>query len=260
VKFLLLTCCFLGLATLVNAASNAASADTVVLLHGLGRTGWSMSQIAAALEREGYRVVNLTYPSRTVPLESLAAEWLPNQLKARGVALAERNVEGNDAPARVHFVTHSMGGILLRVWLRSGALPQNLGRVVMLAPPNAGSQVTDRLNTFPPYGWFTGVNGRRLGTRDTDLPRALGPWPGATDHAARVGTLGIIAASRSLNPLFSAWLPGPDDGKVTVESTRLAGMSDHLVLPFTHTWMAWRVETARQIGIFLRDGRFQHAD
>lgn len=252
-KFLLFLGGLLTLLPAVNAIHPSVPTDTVVILHGLGRTRFSMAHIATTLEREGYRVVNLTYPSRSRPLESLAADWLPAQLAARGVSLEA-------APAapgmpRVHFVTHSMGGILLRLWLRDRAVPGNLGRVVMLAPPNAGSEVTDRLTTFPPYRWFTGINGRRLGTRDTDLPKILGPWPGATGSGG-AGALGIVAANRSLNPLFSAWLPGPDDGKVTVESTRLQGMADHIVVPFTHTWMAWRAETIRQIGIFLKEGHF----
>lgn len=219
----------------------AAAADTVVLLHGLGRTCWSMSPLAADLARDGYRVVNLTYPSRTVPLETLARDWLPAQLAAHAA----------DAP-RIHFVTHSMGGILVRLWLRDCGTPANLGHVVMLAPPNAGSELTDRLNTFPPFRWFTGANGRRLGTAATDLPCALGPWP-APGHP-----LGIIAADRSLNPLFSTLLPGPDDGKVTVARTHLTGETAHLVLPFTHTWLAWRTTTARQIHTFLRSGAFAH--
>lgn len=241
----LLLCC-LGMAT----TAPAAPADTVVLLHGLGRTRWSMSHLATTLERDGYRVINLTYPSRTVPLETLARDWLPAQLRAHGLDPAT-------APApRLHFVTHSMGGILVRLWLRDCPPPANLGRVVMLAPPNAGSELTDRLNAFPPFRWFTGENGRRLGTATTDLPHTLGPWPHAS--APSSGQLGVIAANRSLNPLFSAFLPGPDDGKVTVARTRLAGMADHLVLPFTHTWLAWRAETARQIRTFLHDGRFEH--
>lgn len=235
---LLLLCC-LGMV----APASAADTDTVVLLHGLGRTRWSMSPLATALARDGYHVVNLTYPSRTVPLETLARDWLPAQLRAHAA----------DA-SRVHFVTHSMGGILVRLWLRECGTPANLGRVVMLAPPNAGSELTDRLNAFPPFRWFTGENGRRLGTAATALPATLGPW--SVPSSATFGELGVIAADRSLNPLLSALLPGPDDGKVTVARTHLTGETDHIVLPFTHTWLAWRTATARQITAFLSTGRF----
>jgi triacylglycerol lipase len=218
--------------------------ETVVVLHGLGRTHWSMMRLAAALEHAGYRVVNLSYPSRTLPLEALAADWLPRQLHESGA----------DTAPRLHFVTHSMGGIVLRLWLRDHPAPANLGRVVMLAPPNAGSEVTDRLNSFPPFRWFTGVNGRRLGTRATDLPHTLGPWPAAA------GDLGVIAGSFSWNPLFSSWLPGANDGKVSIASTHLAGERDHLVLPYSHTWLAWRAGTLAQALEFLRTGRFRHPD
>jgi pimeloyl-ACP methyl ester carboxylesterase len=213
------------------AVAHTQAAETVVLLHGLGRSSWSMAYLAAGLKRDGYEVINLSYPSRNVPIETLAGDWLPARLREHGV----------DTASRVHFVTHSMGGIVLRQWLSRQPMPANLGRVVMLAPPNAGSEVSERLAAFPPFRWFTGVNGRRLGTRASDLPRSLG----------------IIAGDRTLNPLFSAWLPGPDDGKVSVASTRLAGMSEALVLHHSHTWLMWRADTAAAVGNFLRAGSFQ---
>lgn len=226
-------------------ATPPEDAETVVLLHGLGRTRWSMNALAVALTRDGYRVVNLSYPSRSVPVEALANDWLPAQLRATGTAAA----------SRLHFVTHSMGGIVLRVWRRDQPAPANLGRIVMIAPPNAGSAVSDRLMKFPPFRWFTGVNGRRLGTAAGSLPLALGPWPAST--SAEAGGLGIIAGDRSLNPLFSSWLAGPDDGKVAVTSTHLKGESDHVVLHHSHTWLARHDDTAACVRRFLRTGKFQ---
>ncbi|MEO5961728.1 MAG: alpha/beta fold hydrolase [Opitutaceae bacterium] len=211
--------------------------ETVVLLHGLGRTPVSMQRMATTLEREGYRVVNLRYSSRTAALETLAHEWLPARM---------REIDAT----RVHFVTHSMGGIVLRLWLRDHGVPPNLGRVVMLAPPNAGSEVADRLAGFAPFWWFTGRNGRRLGTSADALPHSLGAWPASAPE------LGVIAGDRSLNPLFSSWLPGADDGKVTVAATHLAGESDHVTLHHSHTWLAWRSPTIQHVNAFLRTGRF----
>ena len=232
----------------VNSSEGKAAPprDTVVLLHGMGRSHLSMTRLAWELDRDGYRVINATYPSRTVPLETLAAEWLPARLAAV------------ETGSRVHFVTHSMGGILLRVWLREsaarGTVTVQLGRVVMLAPPNSGSEIPDRMAAFPPFHWWTGVNGGRLGTAADALPRALGPWPaGETDGA---GALGVIAGSWSLPVSLSAWLPTPNDGKVSVASTHLAGERDHLVLPFSHTWLGWRRETLRQVKSFLLSGQF----
>ncbi len=237
-KLYLLLLGLAGVSLAASAAPVSPPTDTVVLLHGLGRTRYSMARIAADLERAGYTVVNPTYPSRTVPLETLATEWLPGQLRAI-------------APGtRVHFVTHSMGGVLVRLWLRECGPPPNLGRVVMLAPPNAGSELPDRLARCAPFRWLTGVNGHRLGTSPDALPRALGAWP--VDDAA----LGIIAGDHSLNPLLGHAIPAPHDGKVSAASTHLAGESDHLVLPFSHTWLAWRRATLDQIGVFLRTGSF----
>jgi hypothetical protein len=201
----------------------------------MGRTNLSMLRLACAFEREGYEVVNLSYPSRTQSLETLATQWLPAHLPSG---------------TRVHFVTHSMGGIVLRLWLRECGTPPNLGRVVMLAPPNAGSEIADKLSGFPPYRWATGRNGTRLGTAADALPRTLGPWP------ADAGDLGVIAGARSPNPLLGAMLPRPNDGKVSVAATHLAGERDHVVLPVSHPWLGWNRTAIEQVRAFLRDGRF----
>jgi pimeloyl-ACP methyl ester carboxylesterase len=223
-----------------DAASDAiAQQETVVLLHGLGLNRFAMSRVACALKRDGYRVINVSYPSRRVPLEQLASDWLPDLLRAHQT----------DAAPRLHFVTHSMGGILLRLHLRDHA-PANLGRVVMIAPPNHGSEVADRLQKNFFFRLFTGRNGHRLGTGADSVPRQLGPLD---------ADLGIIAGSRSLNPLFSAWIGRPSDGKVAIESTKLAGMRDHLVLPISHTWLQYYRPVITQVRAYLRDGRFIHS-
>jgi pimeloyl-ACP methyl ester carboxylesterase len=221
-------------------AEFSPAAEMVVLLHGVASSHWQMSPLAARLKRDGYDVVNLAYPSRSVTIEKLAAKWLPAHL---------RECEAEAAP-RVHFVTHSMGGIVLRQWIARSPRPDNLGRVVMIAPPNAGSEVSDRLAHFPPYHWIIGVNAGRLGTRATDLPRALGPWP------ADAPPLGIIAGDRSFSPLSTLVLPGRHDGKVTVASTRLEGMKDGIVLHHSHTLLPFRADTIAQVRRFLRDGEF----
>jgi pimeloyl-ACP methyl ester carboxylesterase len=217
----------------------ADTRETVLLLHGLGLNRFAMTRLACALRRDGYRVINLSYPSRSIPLEQLAADWLPAMLRAQNA----------DTATRLHVVTHSMGGILLRLYLRDHT-PPHLGRIVMLAPPNHGSEVADRLRDNPVFRLFTGVNGHRLGTAADSLPRQLGPLD---------ADLGIIAGDRSLNPLFSAWIGAPSDGKVSVESTRLAGMRDHLVVPISHTWLQWRGPVIEQIKTYLRTGKFTHA-
>jgi triacylglycerol lipase len=256
-------------ALLAVETAPVSNPELVVVLHGMGRTRWSMARLAGALGREGYRVVNVSYPSRRA-VESLAAEWLPAQLAAAHAGAAPR----------VHFVTHSLGGIVVRAWLREAGAPENLGRVVMLAPPNAGSEIAERLGPWAPYRWFTGANGARLGTGATALPQTLGAWPargadkrrsetGATSpqtldawpaggvaSAPGAGELGVIAGDRSLNPLLAALLPRPNDGKVTVAATHLAGETAHVTLPYSHTWLAWRSVTIARVKSFLRTGRF----
>jgi len=214
----------------------AAPGETVILLHGLGRTRWSFWRMEQALRRDGYRVVNVTYASREKSIEDLARDYLAPLVAAQAAA------------PRLHFVTHSLGGILLRCYLRDHPIP-NLGRVVMLAPPNAGSELADVLKPTWLYRTVNGPAGQQLGTAD-GLPRALGRWP------ADAGELGIIAGDVSLNPLFSAQLPGPNDGKVTVASARLEGMKEFLVVPHSHTWLAWRTPVIASVRTFLRTGRF----
>lgn len=218
-----------------TTACGAEPGETVILLHGLGRTRWSFWRLEQALRRDGYQVVSVTYPSRQQPVEELARDWLAPLVAAQARA------------TRLHFVTHSMGGILLRCHLRDHAIP-NLGRVVMLAPPNSGSELADWLKPTWLYRTVNGPAGQQLGTNG--LPRALGPWP------AGAGELGIIAGDVSLNPLFSAHLPGPNDGKVTVASARLEGMRDFLTVPYSHTWLAWRPPVIDQVRAFLRHGHF----
>jgi pimeloyl-ACP methyl ester carboxylesterase len=220
----------------IVTCAHAATPETVILLHGLGRSRWSFWRVEQALRHQGYHVVNLTYPSRQKSVEALARDYLAPLIAAQ-----------RDAP-RIHFVAHGMGGILLRCYLRDHAIP-NVGRVVMLAPPNAGSEVADRLMPTWLYRTVNGPAGQELGT--AGLPGALGPWP------AGAGELGIIAGDCSFNPLFSSWLPGPNDGKVAVARTRLAGQTDFVLLHSSHTWLTWRGEAIAQIQTFLRTGRFR---
>lgn len=211
--------------------------DYVVLLHGLGRTPRSMKRLEWALERENYRVINPAYPSTRLSIQDAANRWLAGVLRERIT----------DPTVKIHFVTHSLGGIVLRQYL-SGHQIENLGRVVMLAPPNQGSELAEHLKGNCFYRFFTGPGGQQLGTGAGSLPKQLGP----ADFE-----LGVIAGDRSWNPLFSAWIPGPDDGKVSVRGTQAEGMRDFLVVHHSHTWMAWSKEVTAAVVRFLKAGQFQ---
>lgn len=211
--------------------------DGVVLLHGILRRAASMKQLELALADAGYRVLNLDYPSR--------AQDLSDIVDGLHGPIARFQAELTGA---LHFVTHSMGGLVARAYLKRFR-PAQLGRVVMLAPPNEGSEIADLLKRNWFYRSAFGPAGGQLATqRSEELCRLLG----TVDYP-----LGVIAGDRTLYVFASLILPGANDGRVSVERTRVAGMSDHIVLHTSHPLIMRDPEAVAQTIQFLKNGSFR---
>ena len=211
--------------------------DGVVLLHGIFRSSKSMKHLADALQTASYAVLNLDYPSTRYPLESLI-EIIHPQIVSFAAGLS----------GQLHFVGFSMGGLLTRAYL-SKYHPEKLGRVVMLGTPNKGSEVADFLQNRWLFRKLYGPAGQQLITNQQAFHHV---WK-AVDYE-----LGIIAGNRTIDPI-SSWIIGqPNDGKVSIESTKLAEMKDHIVVPATHTFFPQNKEAQSQTLRFLQTGQFLH--
>lgn len=215
--------------------STSSSPEYVILLHGLARSASSMKKLAKALNNAGYLTINMNYPSTKYNVEKLAQEVIP-----KAIARCPKQ-------AKIHFVTHSMGGILVRQFLSNNVMT-NIGRVIMLGPPNQGSQVVDRLASISGFKLINGPAGIQLGTMEKSVPNSLGPVN---------FELGVIAGTSSINPILSLMLPKPNDGKVSVDSSKVAGMTDHIELPVTHSFMMTNEAVIAQVIYFLAHGRFK---
>ncbi|MDX1694576.1 MAG: alpha/beta fold hydrolase [Ketobacteraceae bacterium] len=226
-----------------TAPSSAPKA--VVLIHGLGRSAFAMRGLAAELSRCGYRVINLDYPSTRLPAEKLVNSFVAPAMEAA----AESEV--------VDVVTHSLGGILLRYYMVNRiteTVARRLHRVVMLAPPNQGSTLPDHLKRWAPARWVLGPVMPQLGTDDQSLPLRLAQQ----ENGRYPCDIGVIAGNRSWEPWFSRWLDGPNDGKVSVASTRLSGMTDFVTVDAGHTFIMKDPAVHRQVLSFLGSGKFRH--
>lgn len=216
----------------------ADKGDYVVLLHGIGRTAATMTSLQRSLEKHGYTVLNLDYPSRKHTIEALALRLKPK---------IEDFNSGNEK--KIHFVGYSMGGLVIQAYLAKYR-PDNLGRVVMMATPNAGSEVADALNGRFPYKSFFGPAGGEL----TTASRTAGLETPKIDY-----DLGCIAGDRTVDPISSyVLIDGPDDGKVSVKSaTSVKGAKDHITVHASHTFINMNSEAIKQTRYFLEHGKFK---
>lgn len=209
----------------------------IVFLHGHGRYGASMAMLRRAAHRSGYATLSPSYPYRRSLSEIV--EWLAPRMA--------RFAAGLDGP--LHVVTHSLGGLVARAYLAEHR-PERLGRIVLLAPPNAGSELADLLFRLGLARLALGRSGAHLRTHRS-----------AADEASlgSVGyPVGIIAGSRSLLPVPGRFLPGPHDGKVSIAATHVAGETAHITLPVSHTLMVYDRGVIREALTFLEHGAFAH--
>jgi len=223
--------------SLLLVSAMASAAECVVLLHGLARTSSSLNVMQEALEEDGYLTANIDYPSREHEIAALATLAIGEGLAS---CRAGENVE------KIHFVTHSLGGILVRQYLSTETVDE-LGRVVMLGPPNQGSNAVDDLDGVPGFDWLNGPAGHQLGKGEASVPLALGP----VDFE-----LGVIAGNRTIDPITSAVLDNPDDGKVSVEDTKVDGMDDFVIVQHSHAFMMRMQQPIELTKKFLRTGSF----
>jgi len=204
--------------------------EYVVLLHGIKRTGSSMVKMHNRLVEANFVPINITYPSTKHNIDELA-DFIHNKIKTL------------DKNKKINFVTHSMGGLVAHQYIYKYK-PENIGRVVMLSPPLQGSEVADNLKNLWLYKKSFGPAGQELGTDRIPPPVNF--------------ELGIITGDRSIAPVSSIMIDGKDDGKVSVENSKIDGMKDHITIHATHTFIMKNNTAIKQVLNFLINGRFEH--
>lgn len=230
---------FLFLSFLIPLACDATDRDCVILLHGLARSPHSMRPIESLLKAHDYIVINEDYPTTKDTIDKLANQYIPlmvNQCLAHRVS-------------HIDFVTHSMGGVVLEDYLENHNIPY-LYRIVMLGPPNHGSELVNLFHGNYLFKYFTGPAGQELSTYNTSIPNTI--------HLNHQYQIGIIAGNFSMTPFNQYIFHGANDGKVSISSAKMNQMKDFIILPVSHTFMMNNVMVKKQILDFLENGKFTH--
>lgn len=214
--------------------------ELVVLLHGILRSKTDMLFLTKFFEKRGYKTLNILYPSREQRLEGLS-DFVHNKI------ITCPHYSENTT---INFVTHSMGGLITRYYI-AREKPKNLGKVVMLGPPNTGSEFADWLSETeilaPIFKTVFGPASQQLKTDYEHIDGDI-TYP-----------LGVIAGNMSINPLAPWVLDGEHDGIVPVERTKIEGMKDHIVMAATHSFMMFNTDVMKQALHFLQNEVFDHA-
>lgn len=218
-------------------AVNNNNPETVIVLHGIRRTNRHSYLLAKRLSEAGFEVYNITYPFADHSIEDIV-DFLHKKFDELGI----------DKKKKINFVGHSMGGLVIRGYINKYK-PKNLHRVAMIATPNHGSELADKFKNWHLYRWIFGDKSSMQLT--TDLG-SLENFYGNVDY-----DLGIIAGKSWHKPFFSSILPGDDDGLVSVESTKLSGMKEHVVLNFSHALGLHYREVSDYVIRYLKTGSFE---
>ncbi len=227
---------FIIILLILPANSYAAEKEYVILLHGINRSSKSMEKLADYFKKNGYETLNVNYASTKYTIDILG-ERLDRKIKAK--------IPKN---AKINFVSYSMGTLISRLYIHKYK-PKNLGRVVLIAPPNNGSEIADFLMDNPAYQLSFGPAGQELGTGTNSIIKKL---PAEFDY-----DMGVIAGDRTIDPISSFIIPGKDDGKVSIKSTKLKGMKDHIIIHASHTFIMKNKTALKQSLYFLRNGIFK---
>lgn len=212
------------------------SVKCAIVLHGLARTSNSMNTITKALKKAGYITLNQSYESTKKKIEELS----PVISEAMDFCKQQNANE-------IYFVSHSMGGILVRHYFQNKQA-ENVKAVVMFSPPNHGSEIVDAFKNQSWFKWLNGPAGSQLGTEPTSLPNSLKPIN---------LSVGVLTGNESSDPWFSYLFKGPNDGKVSMESAKLQEMKDFLVVPHGHTFIMNADDVVEQTLYFLKNNKFK---
>lgn len=219
----------------------ANNRDYVVLIHGLARTSRSMENMGTFLSQNGYEVININYPSREKTIEEISN-------------IVEKDIQQycTDKNKKINFVVHSMGGIILRYYLKNNKL-ENLGRVVMLATPNHGTEIVDFLGYNKLFGWlFKRLQGPAAMQLSTDPKTSMPLQLGKANFE-----VGIIIGNIDESRFLSRLIKGENDGRVSIESSKLEGMKEHIIISSGHRFIPDNKEAMEKTLKFLNTGSFK---